>query len=159
MRAGRAFGFTLIELLMTLAIISILAAAAFPLSEMSARRIKEKELRAALWELRAAIDAYKRAYDEGKIVRSASRSGYPPDLRTLVDGVVTAKDASGGKLYFLRRIPRDPFADALTLPAERTWAKRAYESPPDEPREGRDVFDVYSMSAKSGLNGVPYREW
>lgn len=157
--ANRDSGFTLVELLIALAIISVLAAAAFPLSEMSARRMKEKELREALSGLRSAIDAYKKASDEGKIVRASDQSGYPPDIRTLVDGVRNAKDPSGRQIYFLRRIPRDPFADEPALPADRTWAKRSYESPPDEPREGRDVFDVYSTSEKSGLNGIPYREW
>lgn len=155
----RRRGFTLIELLMTLAIISILAAAAFPLSEMSARRMKERELREALWQIRAAIDAYKQATDDGRIPRISNQSGYPPDLRTLVEGVANAKDPGGGKIYFLRRVPRDPFADDPSVPADRTWGKRSYASPPDEPREGADVFDVFSTSDKAGLNGVAYREW
>ena len=97
--------------------------------------------------------------DEGRIQRSANRSGYPPDLRTLVEGVRNAKDPGGGKIYFLRKVPRDPFADDPALGADRTWVKRSYESPAEEPREGQDVFDVFSMSTKTGLNGVPYREW
>lgn len=157
MRHAAAFSF--IELLVTLAIISVLAASAFPLSEMSVRRAKEKELREALWHIRDAIDAYKKAGDEGKILRQSDRSGYPASLETLVEGVPNAKDPSGGKLYFLRRIPRDPFSDDGSLPASKTWGKRSYDSPADAPREGRDVFDVYSLAAGRGLNGVPYREW
>ena len=155
----RTVGFTLIELLIALAVISVLAAAAFPLSEMSARRMKEKELREALWQIREGIDAYKRAVDEGRIVRSPEQSGYPPDLVTLVEGVVDAKDPAGRKMRFLRRIPRDPLADDPALAPQQTWAKRSYESPPDAPREGGDVFDVYSRSDRTGLNGIPYRSW
>ena len=157
--ASSARGFTLIELLMTLAIVSVLAAAAFPLSEMSARRMKERELREGLWQIRLAIDAYKQATDDGRVQKASNHSGYPPDLRTLVEGVTNAKDPAGAKIYFLRRVPRDPFADDPTLPPEGTWGRRSYASPPDEPRAGADVFDVFSTSARNGLNGVPYREW
>lgn len=152
-------GFTLIELLVTLAIVSILAAAAFPLSEMSVRRAKEKELREALWQIRTAIDAYRRAVDEGRIVRSPDQSGYPPTLATLVHGVTDARDPASRKIYFLRRIPRDPLAENAAQAPEQSWGKRSYESPPDAPREGKDVYDVYSLSRSTGLNGVPYREW
>jgi len=152
-------GFTLIELLVTLAIVSILAAAAFPLSEMSARRAKEKELREALWQIRTAIDAYRKAVDEGRILRSPEQSGYPPTLATLVQGVTDARDPASRKIYYLRRIPRDPMAENAAAPPEQGWGKRSYESPPDAPREGKDVFDVYSLSRSTGLNGVPYREW
>ena len=152
-------GFTLIELLVTLAIMSVLAAAVFPLAEMSVRRAKEKELKQALWDIRAAIDAYKKAGDDGQLLRRAGESGYPPDLRTLVDGVPNAKSADAGKIYFLRRIPRDPFHAAPQDPPEKTWGLRSYESPPDSPRAGKDVFDVQSSAAGTGLNGVPYREW
>lgn len=157
MRSDPAY--TLIELLVTLAIIGILAASAFPLAEMSARRTKEKELRAALWQIRSAIDEYKKAGDEGRITRLSGQSGYPPALDALVEGVPNAKDPSGGKIYFLRRIPRDPFADDPAAPPGKTWARRSYESPPDRPAEGSDVFDVYSLAGGKGLNGIPYREW
>ncbi len=152
-------GFTIIELLVTLAILAILATAAFPLAETALRRSKESELRAALRQIRTALDAYKQAVDEGHIVKQADQSGYPRTLDTLVDGVVDAKDPQGRQLYFLRRIPRDPFFSDPTIAADQTWATRSYRSPPDAPAEGEDVFDVYSKAAGVGLNGIPYREW
>ena len=159
MKYTRHVGFTLIELLVTLVIIGILATAAFPLSELSVRRIQEKELRDALWQIRAALDAYKQASDQGKIAHSADQSGYPENLSVLVKGVPDATDPNGGKVRFLRRLPRDPFAEDPAVPAEQTWGKRSYDSPADAPAEGKDVFDVYSLSTKSGINGVPYRDW
>jgi len=156
---SRGPGFTLIELLVTLAIISILAAAVFPMSEMSTRRAKERELREALWQIRNAIDAYRKAVDEGRILRSPDQSGYPATLSTLVEGVTDARDPVARKIYFLRRIPRDPVAENASAAPEQTWGKRSYESPPDAPREGKDVFDIFSISRGTGLNGVPYREW
>jgi general secretion pathway protein G len=155
----RVRAFTMIELLVTLAILSLLAAAAFPLAEMSSRRAKEKELREALWEIRHAIDAYKKAGDEGRIRVSADQSGYPANLRALVEGVVSAKNPAAPKYYFLRRIPRDPMASDPSVPAEQTWGKRSYDSPPDAPQEGKDVFDVFSIDTRIGLNGIPYSEW
>lgn len=155
---SRSSGFTLIELLVTVAIVAILASVALPLSELSQQRTKEKELRQALREIRTAIDAYKQAVDEGRIMRSLDQSGYPPKLSSLVDGVTDVKSPVGKKLYFLRRIPMDPFAENPT-DAESSWDKRSYDSPPDVPHEGRDVYDLYSRSTRTGLNGVPYREW
>lgn len=154
----RARGFTLIELLITVAIVGLLASVALPLSEMTAQRNKEQDLRRALREIREALDAYKRAADDGRVARLADESGYPPSLATLVQGVPNAKSASGATLYFLRRIPRDPLADPAS-PAEAAWGLRSFESPPDAPRPGKDVFDVYSLNAGTGLNGVPYKEW
>lgn len=157
MRAAR--GFTLIEMLVTLAILALLASLALPLGELSVQRAKERELRAALRTLRGAIDDYKDAADANRIERKADQSGYPPALDVLVEGVRDIKDPKAGKIYFLRRIPRDPFArEAEAAPAE-TWGLRSYASPPDDPREGEDVFDVYSLSEGVGINGVPYREW
>ncbi len=155
---SRHSGFTLIEMLVTIVIVAILASVAMPLSELSQQRSKEKELREALREIRTAIDAYKQAQDEGRITRSLDQSGYPPKLAVLVEGVTDAKSPVSKKIYFLRRVPKDPFADD-SADAESTWGKRAYDSPPDQPREGRDVYDVYSLSDRIGLNGVPYREW
>jgi general secretion pathway protein G len=152
-------GFTLIELLITVAIIAVLASVALPLSEVTVQRSKEQDLRKALRDIRDALDAHKRAADEGRIVRAADQSGYPPSLRTLVDGVRDAKSPDGRTIYFLRRIPRDPMHPDQSVPAEATWRLRSYESPPERPAPGRDVFDVYSASDGIGLNRVPYREW
>jgi len=152
-------GFTLIELLITVAIIAILASIAAPLSQLTVQRAKEADLRKSLRQIRDALDAYKRASDEGRIVHAADQSGYPPTLAALVHGVVDAKSPTGAKLYFLRRVPRDPFATDPEVPAQQTWALRSYASPPDQSAPGRDVFDVHSLSRRKGLNGVPYAEW
>ncbi len=153
----RATGFTLLELLITVAIVGLLASVALPLSEVTAQRSREQDLRRALREIREALDAYKRAADEGRVARAADESGYPPSLATLVEGVANQKSPSGATLYFLRRIPSDPLA--VDPGASAVWGLRSYESPPDSPRPGKDVFDVYSLSAGVGLNGVPYKEW
>jgi general secretion pathway protein G len=151
-------GFTLIELLVTVAIVAILASVAMPLSELNQQRAKEAELRQDLREMRTAIDAYKQAWDEGRILKSIDQSGYPPGLSVLVEGVDDAKSPVTRKIYFLRRIPMDPFAsDAAD--AESSWGLRSYSSPPDDPKYDKDVYDVYSLSAGTGLNGIPYRQW
>jgi general secretion pathway protein G len=148
----RQHGFTLIELLIAVAIVGVLASIALPLYELSLQRSKETELRRALRDIRTALDRYKQASDEGRILRSPADSGYPPTLNALVDGVTDAKSPAGAKIYFLRRIPPDPFSAG-------GWGLRSYESPPEQPRPGRDVFDVFSLSEASGLNGVAYRAW
>jgi general secretion pathway protein G len=155
----RARGFTLIELVITVAILGVLALAVLPVAETVVKRAKESELRAGLREIRGALDAYKRAWDEGRLPRALGQSGYPPSLDLLVQGVVDPKDAKGARIYFLRRLPRDPFHEDPQLRAAATWGKRSYASPPDNPFEGDDVFDVYSLAEGSGLNGVPYRQW
>ena len=152
-------GFTLIELIITVAIVGILAMGVLPLAEVTMQRAKESELRTALRQMREAIDAYKQAVDEGRVARRANESGYPKSLEVLVEGVEDAKDLKKAKIYFLRRIPRDPMAVDSTLAAADTWGRRSYASAPDEPKAGYDVFDVYSLSAGTGLNGVKYREW
>jgi general secretion pathway protein G len=154
-----ARGFTLVELLVTLAIVGILASAALPLAELGVQRQKEMEFSRSLREIRGALDAYKKAWDEGRMEKKVDQSGYPPNLDTLVQGVVDAKDPQKKKIYFLRRLPRDPFHEDAAASAAETWGKRSYASPPDSPAEGADVFDVYSRSTRAGLNGIPYRQW
>jgi general secretion pathway protein G len=158
--AGRrsAGGFSLIEVVITVAIIGILASIAAPLTETVVQRGKEQELKQALMTLRNAIDAYKEAADTGRVERSVGDSGYPKTLESLVLGVTDRQSPSGAKIYFLRRIPRDPLADPA-LPAVRSWGLRSYDSPPDAPQEGKDVFDVYSLASGTALDGTPYREW
>src|SRR5512145_1916760 len=153
-------GFTLIELVITVAIIGMLATLVLPMAELAVQRTKEQELRVALREIRTGLDAYKQAVDDGRIVHSVIQSGYPASLRVLVEGVPDASSPDGkGRIYFMRRIPRDPLAYAPEKQDEETWGKRSYESSADAPEEGEDVFDVYSLSAGVGLNGVPYRNW
>jgi len=150
-------GFSLIELLVVMAVMGVLAMAVMPLAEMTVQRDRERELRRALWEIRDAIDAYRRAVEGGSIPRAPGQSGYPPSLRVLTEGVPDARQP-GRTLYFLRRLPRDPFADPA-LPAEATWAVRSYQSPPDRPEPGDDVYDVASRSPRISLGGTPVKEW
>jgi general secretion pathway protein G len=157
--ARAAAAFTLIELVITVAIIAILASVALPLNELTAQRAKEQDLRRALREIREAVDVYKQASDDGRIEKRVGESGYPKRLQDLVEGVEDQKAPRKEKIYFLRRIPRDPFATDPVLTAPETWGKRSYASPPDDPKEGDDVFDVYSLAKGRGINGRPYREW
>lgn len=158
-RASAQRGFTFIEVIATMAILALLATAAVPYWDLVVQRQKEAELRRELRNLREAIDAYKRATEEGRIPVKAGESGYPRRLEDLVAGMEDAKDPAKRKLYFLRRLPRDPMTTEPDLPAAQTWRLRSYASPPDQPQAGADVFDVYSASQQKGLDGVPYSQW
>ena len=146
-------GFSLIELTITLAILALLASVALPLAEVTVQRNKEQDLRIALRQVREAIDAYKRAGDEGRIEKKADRSGFPPTLQVLVEGAPDITDPKREKkVYFLRKLPRDPVSG-------EDWGLRSYASAADAPRAGEDVFDVFSVSRGTGLNGTPYKDW
>ena len=152
-------GFTLIELLVTLAILALLGTLVLPVAQVTAQRKQEQELRRDLRELRQGIDAYKKAYDEGRIKRVIGATGYPPRLELLVEGVPDLRSPKRTKIFFMRRLPRDPFHPDPSLSEADTWGKRSYASEAAEPREGDDVYDVYSTSTRPGLNGVPYNRW
>jgi general secretion pathway protein G len=152
-------GFTLIELMVVIAIIGVLATMAMPMVELARVRADESELRTALRQIRTALDDYRKAWDEGRIEKKVGASGYPPSLDVLVNGVKDVKQPNDVKIYFLRRLPRDPFHTDKSTPAEQTWGLRSYASPPDEPTPGADVFDVFSLSGRTGLNGIAYRNW
>ncbi|MFK8332277.1 type II secretion system protein [Pseudomonas sp. BJa5] len=154
----RVAGFSLIEVMLTLALLGLLASIAAPLTETLVRRGKEQELKTALYQIRDAIDAYKRAFDAGYIEKSLNASGYPPNLQVLVDGVRDVRSAKGAKFYFLRRIPRDPLV-AHKRDDEGGWGLRSYDSSAQNPRDGEDVFDVYSKAPGKGLNGIAYGQW
>jgi general secretion pathway protein G len=156
---AHARGFTLIELMVTLTLLAVLAGAALPLVQLQAQRSQEQILRENLREIRGALDAYRRASEDGKIEKKAGASNYPPNLAVLVQGVADQSTPDKKLIYFLRRIPRDPFFPDPQAPAEATWALRAYASPPEAPAPGDDVYDVYSYSTGIGLNGQPYRDW
>ena len=155
-------GFTLIELIVTVAIVAILASVAMPMLQMSLQRNKEIELRTNLRQIREAIDAYKKAADEGRIKKSIEETGYPPNLEILVNGVVDEKDVNKNKLKFLRKIPLDPMTSATDKNTDdfpNNWGLRSYASEASDPELGADVFDVYSLSQKIGINGIAYAKW
>jgi general secretion pathway protein G len=143
-------GLTIIELIVTITILAILASAAVPIARIRVKREKERELRRDLWEIRDAIDHYKDAADKGGFQTKVDSNGYPPDLETLVKGV----DVQGKKIKFLRRIPVDP----MTGKAE--WGQRSMQDDADSTSwGGQNVFDVYTQSQGTGLDGTDYREW
>lgn len=154
-------GFTLIELMVSLVIIAIMASVATPMIQLTLQRQKEQQLREHLREIRRAIDAYKKASDDGRVKKNADASGYPPNLQILVEGVEDAKDAKHARIRFLRRIPQDPMLNVQStgLGQAPGWGLRSYDSPPDQPRYTQDVYDVYSLSPRTGINGVPYAQW
>ena len=150
-------GYTFVELLVVTTILLVLASAVMPLAQIASQRQREAELRRTLREMRTAIDAFKDAVDQGQIPTTElepGNEGYPPDLETLVEGISAANDASGRKLRFLRRIPIDP------ITAAADWGLRSYQDAPTSTSWGRqNVFDVYTKSGRTALNGTRYRDW
>ncbi|KVF24286.1 type II secretion system protein [Burkholderia cepacia] len=158
-RRRRARGFTLIEMMVALTLLALLATVALPLTDLARRRADETELRRALVVIRSALDAYKTAAGEGRIEHSADASGYPPDLRTLVEGVEDKTSPNGARLYFLRKIPADPMCECDGKAPDEMWETRSYASDPASFSSGEDVFDIRSTNRKEGINGVPYNQW
>ncbi len=143
-------GLTLVELIVTMFILSILATAAVPLVRFQVKREKERELRYDLWMMRDAIDKYKDAADRGAFQTKVDSQNYPPDLDTLVNGV----DVQGKKVRFLRKIPTDP------MTGNTDWGMRSMQDDPDSDSwGGQSVFDVYSKSTGTGLDGTKYSTW
>jgi general secretion pathway protein G len=157
MMVGSQRGFTFVEIVVVVAILGIMAAAAMPLARVTSQRQKEAELRRSLREVRTAIDKFKDAVDSGLIATTELKpgsEGYPPDLETLVDGVPAANDASGRKLKYLRRIPIDPMTNGTE------WGLRSYQDKPDSTSwGGQNVFDVYTTSGATALDGTKYKDW
>jgi general secretion pathway protein G len=149
--ATPARGFTLLELIVAATILSILTMMALPLARITIQREKEKQLRTALWEMRDAIDRYKDATDRQMFQIKVDSGGYPPDLETLVKGV----EAQGGKkIRFLRSIPIDPMTKS------KEWGLRSMQDDPDSDSwGGQSVFDVYTKSEGTALDGTKYKDW
>ena len=149
-RAKADSGFTLIELIVATAILVILTGLIVPAARISIKRERERELRADLWEMRDAIDRYKNAADKQAFQIKLGSDGYPPDLQTLVDGV----DAGGKKIKFLRRIPIDP------MTGNNDWGLHSQQDDPDSTSwDGNSVFDVYTKSDGTALDGTKYKDW
>ena len=143
-------GLTLVELIVTVAILGILASAAVPIARFKVQRDKERELRRDLWEMRDAIDHYKDAADKGAFQTKVDSQNYPPDLETLVKGV----DVQGKKVRFLRKIPDDP------MTGKPEWGLHSMQDDPTgDSYGGQSVFDVYSKSLGTGLDGTKYKDW
>lgn len=143
-------GITLIELIVAIAIMAILTGAAVPIARVSIKRDKEKRLRAALWEMRDAIDRYKDAADRGAFQTKLGSEGYPPDLDTLVNGV----DVGGKKIRFLRKIPVDPMTNSTD------WGMRSMQDDPQSTSwGGQNVFDVFTKAEGTALDGTKYQDW
>jgi len=143
-------GLTLVELIVTVTILAILASAAVPVYKLELKRNKERELRRDLWEMRDAIDHYKDAADKGAIQTKVDSQNYPPDLETLVTGV----DIQGKKVKFLRRIPVDP------MTGKPEWGLHSMQDDPkSDSYGGQSVFDVYSKSTGTALDGTKYSDW
>lgn len=159
MTGKRHRGFSFVELLASLAIMATLLLIAVPSARLTVQRHHEAELRIALAQIRSAIDDYKKATETGRVSIEIGESGYPPNLEVLVEGVVDVADPKGRKIYFLRRLPADPFHPGTSEAPEQKWGLRSYSSPPDAPEAGEDVFDVYSTSSITGLNGIQYKDW
>lgn len=153
-RRGKAeAGFTLTEMVVVCAVMLVLASVVLPAARVTERRLKEAELKAALREMRYAIDDYKRYSDAGLIPVDMGTDGYPRELETLVEGVEIVGQIDR-KVKFLRRIPRDP------MTGKDEWGLRSYQDEPDTPSwGGENVYDVYSLSEAVSLDGVPYRKW
>jgi general secretion pathway protein G len=155
--AGRNRGFTFVELLVVTALIGILASAVMPLARVAMQRSREIELRRTLREVRTAIDHYKDAADQGMIAATdlkVGNEGYPPTLEVLVEGVRASGDATDRKLKFLRRIPLDP------ITGSKEWGLRSYQDRPDSRRwGGQNVFDVFTTSDGTALDGTKYKDW
>ena len=146
-------GYTLTEMVITVAILGILASVALPVVKFTEKRTKEMELRSVLRQMRSSIDDYKRYSDSGYIPVDLGTDGYPKDHETLVEGVVVVGQVDL-KIRFLRRIPSDP------ITGTNEWGLRSYQDDPDTDSWGSEnVYDVYSLSAGVGLNGVPYAQW
>lgn len=158
----RRRGFTLIEMLVVLTIVGILAGAAVPLQERVARRVRESQLREGLRSIRQALDAHRAAVEARRIAAGPEGTPWPATLEALERGIPLldeeGKPREGARLYLLRRLPRDPFADAAQ-PAAATWAVRASRQPPGQYGGGADVFDVAPRSAGRALDGSRYQDW
>ena len=155
MRSQRGYSF--VELIIVTAILLVLAAITVPLAQVASQRGREAELRRALRDMRTAIDRFKDAADQGVIAPTDLEPGnenYPPDLETLVEGVTRQNDATGTPLKFLRRVPLDPMTDSTD------WGLRSYQDKPDSTTWGRqNVYDVYTTSTATALDGTNYRDW